>query len=162
MADNSKFKIVYNYFGFAIRIGMGILFIFAGLSKFANIVNFRYAVTILKLFYFPIREIITFSIPAIEIIIGVLLIIGLFTDFALIHLNVILIGFGYISFHAINIKLLEGCECFGQVFNLKYDMNHLILIFVLFFFNILALFDRKKVWTLDRLFRLRKESLKQK
>ncbi|MHB1253465.1 MAG: MauE/DoxX family redox-associated membrane protein [Candidatus Humimicrobiaceae bacterium] len=158
MAQKNKFMINFSYIVFAIRIGMGILFIFSGISKFAAIANFRYAVTLLKLFYFPVREVITFSIPTIEIILGILLIIGLFTDFALVHLNILLIGFTYISFHAMSIKLVEGCECLGQVFNLKYDMNHIILIFILFLFNIIVFFDRYKIWTLDRYFRAKKDN----
>ena len=158
MAQKSKFIIHFSYIALAIRIGMGILFIFSGISKFAAIANFRYAVTLLKLFYFPVREVITFSIPTIEIILGILLVIGLFTDFALAHLNVLLIGFIYISFQAMSIKLVEGCECLGEVFHLKYDMNHIILIFVLFLFNIIALFDRYKIWTLDRYFRVKKNN----
>lgn len=158
MVQKNKFKINFSYIAFAIRIGMGTLFIFSGISKFAAIANFRYAVTLLKLFYFPVREVITFSVPTIEIILGLLLVIGLFTDFALVHLNILLIGFTYISFQAISIKLVEGCACLGEVFHLKYDMNHIILIFVLFLFNIIALFDRYKIWTLDRYLKVKKNN----
>jgi len=159
MAQKNKLQINYSYIAFAIRVGMGILFVFSGISKFASIANFRFAVTLLKLFYFPVREVITFSIPTIEIILGLLLIAGLFTDFALVHLNILLIGFAYISFQAMSIKLVEGCECLGQVFNLKYDMNHVILIFLLFVINLAAFFDRYKIWSLDRYFRLKKSSI---
>jgi uncharacterized membrane protein YphA (DoxX/SURF4 family) len=138
---------------------MGIVFIFSGISKFAAISNFRYAVTLLKLFYFPVREVIVFSIPTIEIILGLMLVIGIFTDFALVHLNILLIGFAYISYQAIIIKLVDGCDCFGEVFHLNYDVKHIILIFALILINIIALFDRYKVWTLDRYFRIKKSNI---
>lgn len=159
MAEN-RFKVRYSYFTFAVRIAIGIFFIYSGVSKFASLALFRYSVNGLKLFFGPAREAVTLLIPAVEIILGVLLVIGLFTDFAFIHLNVLLLGFALISFYAISIKYEELCHYCGQGLNLRYDVKHLIVAFIFFIINILALVDRYKIWSLDRYIRVKRGAVK--
>lgn len=136
---------------------MGLLFFYSGVSKFASITNFRYSVVSLKLFSFELTEIITYAIPSIEIILGSLLIIGLFIRFAAIHLNVLMLGFTYISFHALQLNLGE-CNCLGGFVAMKYDSSHFILLFILFTLNVFIALNKTNFWAADNIiFKKKKE-----
>jgi uncharacterized membrane protein YphA (DoxX/SURF4 family) len=156
LKNNKNLKKYYSYYAFAIRVIIGGIFLISSISKFSDIISFRYSVTLLKLFYAPVREVITFAIPSIELILGIFLIIGLFTRFALLHSIFLFIGFAYISYQAMLLSVAEGCECFGQIVNLKYDYTHMAIIFVFIIIMISVLFDRCKFGTLDRLIEARK------
>lgn len=136
---------------------MGLLFFYSGVSKFASIANFRYSVVSLKLFSFELTEIITYAIPSIEIILGFLLIVGLFIRFAAIHLNVLMLGFTYISFHALQLNLGE-CNCLGGFVVMKYDSSHFILLFILFTLNVFIALNKTSFWAADNIiFKKKKE-----
>jgi uncharacterized membrane protein YphA (DoxX/SURF4 family) len=108
------------------------------------------------LFYAPVREVITFGVPSIELVLGVFLVFGLFVRFALLHSIYLFIGFAYISYQAMILSVVDGCECFGQLVELKYDNTHLAIIFILIFLCITAIFDRHRYGTLDRLIEIRR------
>ncbi len=148
IGNKTKVK-VFSYYAFsAVRILMGLLFIYSGISKFADIISFRYSLITLKLFAFNITEIITFAVPSIEIILGLLLVFGLFKRFAAIHLNVLIAGFAYVTYHAIQINL-GNCNCLGSFIRMNYSYLHFILLLVLFALNIFIALNKVNFWALD-------------
>ena len=155
--NRKKVCYFYNYFIPVVRILIGLLFLYSGISKFADIISFRYAVTTLKLFAFNITEIITFTVPSVEIILGLFLIFGIFIRFAAIHLNVLIAGFAYISYHAMQINL-GNCNCLGSFVRMSYGYYHFVLLFVIFALNIFTALNKQNFWALENIiFRKRKE-----
>ena len=142
--------IFYNSAISVIRILIGLLFLYSGISKFSDIISFRYAVITLKLFSFNITEIITFTVPSIEIILGLFFIFGIFIRFAAIHLNVLIASFAYISYHAMQINL-GNCNCLGSFVRMSYGYYHFALLSILFVLNILAALNKKNFWALENI-----------
>ncbi len=148
--NNERARIFFNYSCSILRILIGLLFLYSGISKFTGIVFFRYSIITLKLFAFNLTEIITYTIPSIEIILGLLFVIGLFVRFTAIHLNVLIIGFSYICYHAIQISL-GNCNCLGAFVKMNYGYYHFVILLILFILNTLIALNKNNFWSLDKL-----------
>jgi uncharacterized membrane protein YphA (DoxX/SURF4 family) len=144
---------IWNYSIFIIRIILGATFLFSGISKAFDVGNFRWALIELKIFGWTLASFISIVVIIAEIILGLLIIIGLFKKFATIHLGIMIIAFGWISVFAMIYSDFENCNCLGKWINLSYGPGHLALLAVLFILNVLVFIDRSGFLSLDSYFR---------
>ena len=139
----------WNYSIFIIRILLGATFLFSGISKAFDIGNFRWALIELKIFGWTLASFISIAVIMAEIVLGLLIMLGLFRKFATIHLGILIIAFTWISIFAIIYSDFENCNCLGKWINLSYGPGHLVLLAVLFILNLLVFIDRSGFLSLD-------------
>jgi uncharacterized membrane protein YphA (DoxX/SURF4 family) len=133
-----------------VRIGVGCLFIVTGSLKLANPTEIK-LVLIMFIYTREIPNLLSVLIPSIEVLLGLLLLLGLFTRFAAIHLNVLLVLFFYVTLYAIRHNINVSCGCFGGLIYDTFGINNLILQGTLFLLNLMAIFDKKRIISLDKL-----------
>ncbi|MCX5689897.1 MAG: DoxX family membrane protein [Planctomycetota bacterium] len=104
-------------FTFILRLVLGGLFVFAAVMKLQDIQGFAFSVKAFELFpasadHAP--KLLAFVVPWTELLVGLLLILGLWTRAASMLLALILIGFiaGIISVLARDLNV--SCGCFGR------------------------------------------------
>lgn len=104
-------------FTFVLRVLLGGLFVFAAVMKLQDIQGFAFSVKAFELFpagadHAP--KLLAFVVPWTELLVGLLLIVGLWTRAASLLLAVILVGFigGIISVLARDLNV--SCGCFGR------------------------------------------------
>lgn len=151
----SKNRKVFGYIAFFSRIILGIVFIFSGISKLFDLEAFRWALVELKFFGFTFIIFLSLAMIIAEIGVGVLLIAGLFTTFASIHLGIMIIAFAWVSIFAMMHGNMEDCNCLGKVIKLSYGSAHLTLLAILFIMVCFVFFDRERLFSLDNYFNKR-------
>ncbi len=150
----------WNYSIFIIRIIIGATFLFSGISKAFDIGNFRWALIELKIFGWTLASFLSIAVIIAEIVLGLLIILGLFKKFATIHLGLLIIAFAWISIFAMIYSDFEKCNCLGKWINLSYGPGHLVLLAVLFILNAFVFIDRSGFFSMDSYFRKRFSSNK--
>ena len=137
----------YGYLAFASRIILGLIFLVSGSAKLADITGFKWQLASLKLFYWIISNSLSIAIPIVEIIIGVFLLLGIFTRFSCIHLGVFLLVLIWVSYYASNILNLENCKCFGELVEMEFGPGHIMLLVLLLVLDLVILFDKNRIWS---------------
>lgn len=158
MSNNKiKFSFIGKYSFSIIRILIGLLFLYSSISKFLNIVCFRYSIMSLKMFSFELTMFITYAIPWIELILGLFLIFGLFTRFAAIHAGGLMIIFAFVTYYAMWMNISGDCNCPSFFVSMSHDIWHIVLLIFLFISNMLLAINRNYIWALDNIIRDRKK-----
>ena len=115
--------LVHPYLTLATRVGLGGIFIFAGVSKLQYLDKFAWSVNEYGILPYSLAKAYAYSLPALEVALGILLVAGLFLRFcALIG---ILVTLTFVI--ANSVALAQGetipyCGCFGSVRSLL--INH--------------------------------------
>ena len=127
------------YFLFAIRILLGIVFIYAAISKTSEPEAFARSIENYKLIPMFLINILAITLPWIELCAGLLLIFGISVK----ENSLILSGLLAIFIIAITISLARGlnidCGCFGTVGGAKVGIQKLLENFGLLFSGILLM-----------------------
>ena len=104
------------YLTLATRVGLGGIFIFSGIAKMPYLDRFAWSVNEYGILPHSLADAYAYSLPALEVALGILLLVGLFSRFsAFISIFVVL------SFIIANsVALAQGdtipyCGCFGDV-----------------------------------------------
>ncbi len=136
-------KIISNeYFLFASRTFIAVIFIFSGIEKIGDLQNFSYAITNYKLLPVSLVNIFAISLPWLELTAGLLLLFGVCVKENSAIISTLLVIF----IVAVAISMMRGlnidCGCFGtaggqKVGLIKIGENILLLIlcFQLMFFG---------------------------
>jgi len=149
---NNKLKDnFFKYYNPSIRILVGLVFFISGILKIIDISVFKSTLTALNLFNPIISDLFSFVIPIAEIGLGLLLIGGLFIRFAVIHTNILIIIFSWVTIYAIRYKEDLSCGCFGSFIDLSFNFFHLVFLFMLFLLNILIVINIIKIWSLGNI-----------
>ena len=98
-----------------VRILLGIVLIFSGIAKIADPSKAVDLMLEFKVIHVSLILIIVSILPVLEILIGVLLISGMYHKFASISALVLFSGFFLISIYGTIIGLSSDCGCFGSV-----------------------------------------------
>lgn len=139
------------------RILIGILFVFNGLIKLNDPKGFSFKLQE----YFSstalnIEFLATFALPLavtiviFEILVGVLLLLGLWRKFTVWSLLLIIISFTFFSFYSAYFNKVTDCVCFGDVISLTvwefFYKDIILLVFILILFvglkHIVPILDR--------------------
>lgn len=143
------------------RIFVGVLFIISGLIKLNDPVGFSFKLEeyfspgVLDLpFLMPLALAISIFVVIVEVILGVLLLIGFKPKFTLWSLLLMIIFFTFLTFYSAYFNKVTDCGCFGDAVKLTpwesftKDIILLVLILVLVFGKkyITPLFNAKTNW----------------
>ena len=143
-----------------IRVLVGLVFFISGLFKIIDIQAFRDIVISLGLFNGSISFLASIILPVLELLLGLLLLLGVYTRIVAIHLNVLIILFSWVTFYVLNNMPDLLCGCFGKFFNLTFSIYHFIVLLVLFIFNLILIIEVRETWSLEKY--LREKISKQK
>ena len=134
----------------AIRILVGLVFFTSGLLKIIDISSFKDIVISIGLFNSSLAFLASIVIPVLELVLGLLLFLGIYTRIAAIHINVLVILFSWITFYVLNNKPELLCGCFGTFFNLTFNTYHFIALLVLFILNMILIVETREIWSLQK------------
>jgi len=133
------------------RLALGALFVFSGVVKLNDPQAFAFAIKGFKLV--ESHDLIvqaTFSIPWTEVLVGVLLVLGLFTRVAASALLAMLAVFTGAVISVIARDIDTTCGCFGNFLGAEIDGKTVMRNAVLIALTILVLCNRGGYGTLDR------------
>ena len=136
-----------------IRILVGLVFFTSGLLKITDISSFRDIVISLGLFNGPLSFLASIIIPVLELLLGLMLLLGIYARVTAIHINVLIILFSWVTFYVLNNKPELLCGCFGKFFNLTFSTYHFIILLVLFIFNLILIIEVRETWSLEKYLR---------
>lgn len=130
-------KLNNKYLLFAFRIILGLFFVFSSIDKMIDPESF--AVNIENYRFFPILiiNIIAISLPWIELVVGLLLVLGVSVKENSFIINCLLIFFNIVVVIALIRGLDIDCGCFGSAYSQKIGFLKLFENFVLLFLGIL-------------------------
>jgi len=136
-----------------IRILVGLVFFTSGLFKIIDISSFRDIVISLGLFNSPLSFLASIIIPVFELVLGLMLLLGIYTRIMAIHINVLIILFSWVTFYVLNNKLELLCGCFGNFFNLTFSTYNFVVLLVLFILNLILIIEVRETWSLEKYLR---------
>jgi len=136
-----------------IRILVGLVFFASGLLKIIDMSSFKDIVISLGLFNGSLSFLASIIIPVLELLLGLLLLLGIYTRVIAIHINVLIILFSWVNFYVLNNKPELLCGCFGNFFNLTFSTYHFIVLLVLFIFNLILIVEVRETWSLEKYLR---------
>ncbi|MCB9847695.1 MAG: DoxX family membrane protein [Phycisphaeraceae bacterium] len=132
------------------RYALGALFIFSGAVKLQDPQAFAFAI---KGFKIITNEALmtqaTFAVPWTEVLIGVLLVLGLFTRAAAGALLIMLAGFTAAVVSVLARDIDTECGCFGRFLGSKIDQSTIIRNAMLLIFTFAVFYNRGGWLTLD-------------
>jgi len=142
-----------------LRIALGGLFVFSGVVKLSDPQAFAFAIKGFKLVQdHDLIAQATFSIPWTEVLVGALLIAGLYTRAAAGALIAMLVVFTGAVISVIARDIDTTCGCFGNFLGAEIDWLTVVRNAVLLLFAVTVFWLRGGYWSLDGLLRDRKAS----
>ena len=154
MKNESK-KILIKYSVPVLRILIGLAFFVSGLLKVIDLKAFQRIVISLGLLNGPLPLLASIIIPVLELILGIMLVIGVFTRIAAIHLNVVIIIFSWVTFYVLENRPDLLCGCFGTFFDMTFGVYHFIALFIFFILNLILIVQSGDTWSLEKMFKER-------
>lgn len=139
-----------------LRIFLGILFIYAGWLKLFDMHAFMKDIGHYRLLPHILLPVTAIILPAIEIVTGLCLILGLFFDGALAITTGLIVVFLIAIESALLRKLDIYCGCFGTSDAELIGINVLLRDFILFVCTIPLWMVKDPVFTADKIINLRK------
>ncbi|WP_396591928.1 BT_3928 family protein [Allomuricauda sp. R78024] len=145
------------------RIFVGVLFIISGLIKLNDPVGFSFKLEeyfsqgVLDLpFLMPLALAISIFVVIVEVILGVLLLIGFKPKFTVWSLLLMIVFFTFLTFYSAYFNKVTDCGCFGDAVKLtpweSFTKDIILLIFILILFfgrkHIKSIFSPKVNWIL--------------
>ncbi|SNZ01810.1 BT_3928 family protein [Flagellimonas pacifica] len=145
------------------RIFVGVLFIISGLIKLNDPVGFSFKLEeyfsqgVLDLpFLMPLALSISIFVVIVEVILGVLLLIGFKPKFTIWSLLLMIVFFTFLTFYSAYFNKVTDCGCFGDAVKLtpweSFTKDIILLVFILILFfgrkYITPLFNAKTNWIL--------------
>jgi len=108
-------KIITNYFFGIVRILLGLIFILASFDKIAFPDQFMSSILAYNVLPISLVPIIGYSLPWIELFVGVFLVVGLFTKETALVASVLLFVFIVVLATAVARGIDMDCGCFGSM-----------------------------------------------
>jgi uncharacterized membrane protein YphA (DoxX/SURF4 family) len=140
------------------RIFVGILFIISGLIKLNDPVGFSYKLAeyfsepVFNMpFFVPYTLALALFLVILEVVLGVMLLIGYRTKFTIWSLLLLIVFFTFLTFYSAYFNVVKDCGCFGDALKLtpweSFTKDVVLLFFILIlFFNmklVKPLFNQK-------------------
>ena len=109
-----------------LRIILGGLFILSGIMKFLDLNGFEKVVREFHVLAFNYVDIFVVTLPAIELICGICVLIGLFMEPAVLLIMAMLTAFIAVSLPFVNTNQISECGCFGGLFTSEVGIELII------------------------------------
>jgi len=135
-----------------IRIIIGMAFLLSGIFKLIDLKGFQGVISALGLLGGPLTFLASAAIPVIELILGIMLVLGVYIRIAALHLNVMVIIFSWVTFYVLRSRPDMLCGCFGRFLDMTFSIYHFIVLFVIFILNLLIIIEPNDAWTLQKVF----------
>jgi rhodanese-related sulfurtransferase/uncharacterized membrane protein YphA (DoxX/SURF4 family) len=135
-----------------IRIIIGMAFLLSGIFKLIDLKGFQGVISALGLLGGPLPFLASAAIPVIELVLGIMLILGVYIRIAAIHLNVLVIIFSWVTFYVLRSRPDMLCGCFGRFLDMTFSIYHFVVLFVIFVLNLLIIIEPNDTWTLQKIF----------
>jgi putative oxidoreductase len=126
-----------------LRLVVGGVFLWAGILKIFDPLEFAQAIANYKFFPRLITFFLALVLPWLEVICGIFLILGIFRNASALLVSCLLAGFLVLITSAILRGLDIDCGCFGSL-SQKADYKLMLSDSLLLFFSLNILFSRKK------------------
>lgn len=138
---------VWELVAYLCRLLLGVVFISAGLPKFAHPSHFLEAVFAYDLVGPILGVLLASTLPAVEVVVGFCLVLGFYSRAALLCSSVLLIFFG-IAWGTVVARGLEiSCGCFPLRSGSPNSVNHSLEIIVLVSISLALLFrESRRGW----------------
>jgi rhodanese-related sulfurtransferase/uncharacterized membrane protein YphA (DoxX/SURF4 family) len=136
-----------------IRIIIGMAFLLSGILKLIDIKGFREIIETMGLLGGPLPFLASILIPVLEVILGLMLVLGIFIRITALHLNVLVIIFAWVAFYILRNRPDMLCGCFGGFFDMTFSIYHFVILFIIFILNLIIVIEPNDTWTLQKLFR---------
>lgn len=133
------------------RLAIGSIFLFSGIIKLSDLVSFNEAIIRFGILPLQLVNIAAITIPAIEILSGILLLLNIYTKVSALSLKILLVLFIYgITINLINGETFE-CGCFGplkifekiSIYSIALDLVLLAMLSIVFFKSEQSRFQEK-------------------
>lgn len=138
MQNKPKYLLLFS------RLFVGILFIFSGLIKINDPIGFGYKLQeyfeVFKLYFLvDFSTLISLFLCALEIVLGVLLLFGVYAKKVAWGLFLLIIFFTVLTFSSAVFKIVTSCGCFGDAIPLtpwqSFGKDLILLVFILVIFK---------------------------
>ena len=133
------------------RIFVGILFIISGLIKLNDPIGFSYKLAeyfsepVFNMPYFvPFALGIALFLVILEVVLGIMLLIGYKTKFTIWSLLILIVMFTFLTFYSAYFNVVKDCGCFGDALKLT-PWQSFTKDVVLLFFILILYFNKKLV-----------------
>ncbi len=149
--DKIQTIILSSYVSFGLRLLLGMVFIYAGIVKLAELPEMAVSVNNYRLLPDYMVNVVAMTLPGIEVIAGICLIAGLFTDGALTVVTAMLIAFVIAVESAILRGLDIECGCFSTSDAERVGIQVLLRDVLLLLATVPIWMARKQILMLDHL-----------
>jgi uncharacterized membrane protein YphA (DoxX/SURF4 family) len=133
------------------RIFVGILFIISGLIKLNDPIGFSYKLAeyfsepVFNMpFFIPFSLGIALFLVILEVVLGIMLLIGYKTKFTIWSLLILIVLFTFLTFYSAYFNVVKDCGCFGDALKLT-PWQSFTKDIVLLFFILILFFNQKLV-----------------
>jgi uncharacterized membrane protein YphA (DoxX/SURF4 family) len=133
------------------RIFVGLLFIISGLIKLNDPLGFSYKLAeyfgepVFNLpFFEPFSLAIALFLVILEVVLGIMLLVGYRTKFTVLSLLLLVILFSFLTFYSAYFDVVKDCGCFGDALHLT-PWQSFTKDIVLLFFILILFFNQKLV-----------------
>ncbi|MFV8379595.1 BT_3928 family protein [Flavobacterium sp. LB3R33] len=133
------------------RIFVGILFIISGLIKLNDPIGFSYKLAeyfsepVFNMpFFVPFALGIALFLVIVEVVLGIMLLIGYKTKFTIWSLLILIVLFTFLTFYSAYFNVVKDCGCFGDALKLT-PWQSFTKDIVLLFFILILFFNQKLV-----------------
>jgi|GEM_PF-617938 len=153
-----KNKPINRFFRYAIpviRIIIGMAFFLSGLLKIIDLKGFQKVIEALGLLGGPLPVLASIILPVLELVLGLMLVLGVYIRVAAIHINVLVIIFSWVTFYVLRSRPDMLCGCFGGFIDMTFGKYHFIVLFFIFILNLFLIVEPSDNWTLQKFFRER-------
>jgi rhodanese-related sulfurtransferase/uncharacterized membrane protein YphA (DoxX/SURF4 family) len=134
-----------------VRILVGALFLVSGILKVIDITAFKNTLLALNLFSPLISQLLSYLVPTAEIILGLLLVLGIFIRFAAVHADVLILLFSWVTLYVVGYGRNLSYRYFRGFLNLPFNKFILAFLFMLFVLNVIVALEIKTTWSLERI-----------
>jgi uncharacterized membrane protein YphA (DoxX/SURF4 family) len=142
---------VHSWLGLAVRLVVGIVFIYAAYSKIARPGDFAWNIAMYQMLHYSNVNLLAIILPWVEIICGVTLILGIWTRGSAVAVCGMTVMFIWALLHAIAHEIeMTSCGCFSQEGAKALEAHRDTVGTSLLYRDILMLFATGYVWLFDR------------
>lgn len=111
---------------FALRLGLGIVFILASVSKLPVLSQFVTEVAGYNLLPYTLARLYAMVLPRVELVTGCALILGIFIPLALATSILMTLSFTIANMYALHMGINDSCGCFGQLIPLSHTVSLIV------------------------------------